>query len=60
MIIIVFLKKNLWPKKKLNLKCAKLKYFNYNIAGNFKIFIQSHKCDIYKIFKNYNIIFIKN
>lgn len=43
-------KKELWPAKKLNLNCLKLKYFNCQVAANDKICVKGHKCDTYKIF----------
>ena len=46
----------LWPTKSLNLECPKPKCFNCQFATDCKIFIKSHKCDLYKAPQNHNIL----
>lgn len=52
----VLKKKFLWKCSSSNLKCLKLKCFNYQTLAKYKIYIKKHKCELCKTQKQYNRI----
>lgn len=42
-------KKGLWPAKRLNLNYPKLKYFNCQVAAEYKIYVKGHKYNTCKV-----------
>lgn len=44
-------KRRLWLAEELNLCYPKLKYFNYQVTINYKIYMKGHKYDTCKVFQ---------
>lgn len=49
-------KQGFWLYISRNLEYLKPKYFNYEIAINYKICVKKHKYNLYKVPKKYNFI----